>query len=116
MFLLTLSCGVAAVVAVALSPVYVQLLRIASQPRVGGALVASSAGLALVAVLHRQHPDGRLLFLAVFALFLTGALLLVADGGDDDGDDGRDEPPWWPEFESDFRRYAARPRRPLSRV
>jgi hypothetical protein len=115
MFLLTLTCGVAAVVGVALSPVYVQVLRIGSAPRLGGVLIAGAATLALVSVLHRQHPDGRLLFLAAFVLLLAGTLLLVAsdDGGDGAGRD--DEPPWWPEFEAGFRRYDAR-RRTRSRT
>lgn len=115
MFLLTLTCGIAAVVAVALAPLYVGRLPVAPAPRLGAALVTSSALLALVAVVHPRHPDGRLVFLGAFALLLAGALLVLADERDD-GDDDAGEPPWWPEFESDFRRYAARPRRPLARA
>lgn len=59
-------------------------------------------------------------FFAGCALLTLGIFLLAAplmrpprDGGDDDGD-GRDgsgpddpEPPWWPEFEREFRDYAS---------
>lgn len=112
MFLLTLTCGIVAVVAVALSPTYVRAVRIGSAPRLGGVLIVASATLALVAAAHRRHPDGRALFLVAFVLLLAGALLVVADDTGEDSDGGDGEPPWWPEFEAGFRRYARRPRTP----
>jgi hypothetical protein len=64
------------------------------------------------------HAAGRLpptadqvTFLSAVAAFAIGAaLVLSADDEEDqraDADD--DSPPWWPEFEREFRAYARRP-------
>jgi hypothetical protein len=72
------------------------------------------------------HVAGRLppavdqpVFLAAVAAFAVGAALVLSVDDEDEprgGDDG-DSPPWWPEFEREFRAYARRPRpRPVVRA
>jgi len=55
------------------------------------------------------------LFMAALAAFVAGSIILVMAHGDDNGGGGGGgdapvDPPWWPEFERDFRRYARRVR------
>jgi hypothetical protein len=117
MFPLTIAFGLAVVVAICVSPLFAPRLRRMHSGRLGAAFVICSVGVVLVALARRTHPDSRMLFLGAFAALLVGAILLLADD-QTDGDDGygdADDPPWWPEFESSFRRYAARSRRPVSR-
>jgi hypothetical protein len=64
------------------------------------------------------HAAGRLpptadqvVFLSAVAAFAIGAALVLSadDEGDMRGDADDDSPPWWPEFEREFRAYARRP-------
>ena len=78
---------------------------------------------ALLASERMSPTRGQSLALALLwvaaLLSITTYLVLRAPG--DDGDDGPgppdegSEPPWWSEFERDFRDYAGRARRPPSR-
>ncbi len=58
--------------------------------------------------------ESQTLFLVALLAFAIGSALLVAaaegDGGWGSGGGPGDspEPPWWPDFERDFRRYAGR--------
>jgi len=73
------------------------------------------------------HAAGRLppttdqvAFLSAVAAFAIGAALILSvdDEEDQRGDADDDSPPWWPEFEREFRAYARRPparRRTISR-
>ena len=88
---------------------------------VGWALVA--VPLPLTVALHLLLPLPVLLGQAAFVggvvAFAVGAVLVLR--ADDRGDqspssDDLEPPPWWPEFERDFRAYAReRPRAPLLR-
>ena len=53
-------------------------------------------------------------FVAGVAAFAAGSLLVLRrDGGDDSrGSVDPETPPWWPEFEREFRSYARRSSRP----
>ena len=64
------------------------------------------------------HAAGRLpptadqvAFLSAVAAFAIGAALILSfeDEEDQRGDADDDSPPWWPEFEREFRAYARRP-------
>jgi hypothetical protein len=79
----------------------------------GAFLVAVPLPLALV--LHllsalRASVDHTAFVLGVVA-FGVGSFLVLARDGEDEGGDHKREPgpaPWWPEFEREFRAYAAR--------
>jgi hypothetical protein len=53
-------------------------------------------------------------FVAGVAAFAAGALLVLSgdDGDDKRGDPDPESPPWWPQFEREFRAYARRSSRP----
>ena len=64
------------------------------------------------------HAAGRLppttdqvAFLSAVAAFAIGAALVLSvdDEEDQRGEADDDSPPWWPEFEREFRAYARRP-------
>jgi hypothetical protein len=64
------------------------------------------------------HAAGRLpptadqvVFLSAVAAFAIGAALVLSVDDEEDqlGDADDDSPPWWPEFEREFRAYARRP-------
>ena len=118
MFILTLALGVAAVAAIALSPLYAGRLRPFGSMRLGAAFISLALGIALVcaATPGTSVATKSKLFLCSFVLMLVGAALVVRDSDDPSEDEPRDwsdgEPPWWPEFEEGFRSYARR-RRPL---
>ena len=88
----------------------------------GWVLVAGPLPLAVA-----LHAAGRLpptadqvVFLSAVAAFAIGAALVLSvdDEEDQRGDADDDSPPWWPEFEREFRAYARRPparRRTISR-
>lgn len=109
MFVVTVGIGVAAVAAIALAPAYASSLRLRGSAALGVALVAGAVGIAAVCAMSQT---GHSLFLAAFILLLAGALLVLADNEDEPPDNRRDDPPWWPEFESGFRAYERRCRRP----
>ena len=120
MFIVNLAAGALTVAAISLSPLYARRVRLARSARLGVTLVvlAIALGAASVASTDGLPPkDG--LFLCLFAMLLLGSLLILADPGDgpdDDDERGPDgEPPWWPEFEDGFRRYARRTRVPVGR-
>jgi hypothetical protein len=80
---------------------------------VGWVLVAGPLPLAVA-----LHAAGRLpptadqvTFLSAVAAFAIGAALVLSidDEEDQRGDADDDSPPWWPEFEREFRAYARRP-------
>ena len=113
MFLVTLAFGLAVVAAISLSPFYAGRRKLTRSTPIGCALVLAAIALAVVSAAVR-HPiaNGRVLFLVAFFLLLFGSLLLIADDESDNGDGG--EPPWWPEFESGFRRHVARSGQPVT--
>ncbi|HET7760442.1 MAG TPA: hypothetical protein VFK62_11000 [Gaiellaceae bacterium] len=53
-------------------------------------------------------------FVAGVAAFALGALLVLSrdDGDGREGDVDPESPPWWPDFEREFRSYARRSSRP----
>ena len=74
----------------------------------GWVLVAGPLPLAVA-----LHAAGRLpptadqvVFLSAVAAFAVGAALVLSVDDDEDqrGDADDDSPPWWPEFEREFRR------------
>jgi hypothetical protein len=83
---------------------------------VGSLLIAVPLPLAVgVQVLAPLPPPlGEGSFVAGLAAFAAGALLVLGRDDEDDlrGDSEREHPPWWPEFERDFRAYAKRSSRP----
>ena len=104
-FLLTLALGLVVVPAISLSPLYARRLKLGRSTPIGCALVLVAVALVVVAasVPRNVGSNGRLLFLVAFLLLLFASLLLMADNESGDEDGG--EPPWWPEFESGFRRH-----------
>lgn len=60
------------------------------------------------------HGLAETAFVAGVAAFAAGSLLVLRrDGGDDSrGNADPETPPWWPEFEREFRSYARRSSRP----
>jgi hypothetical protein len=85
---------------------------------VGWLLIAlplpAAAGLELFASPPRALADAA--FVAGLSMFALGALLVLRRAEDDGPGAGADpeSPPWWPEFERQFRAYARR--RPRQRV
>ena len=111
MFPLTVALGVSVVVAILASPVYVERFRPAGSVRLGTAFVVGSIGLASLAasVPRASLPAADAVFLGCYALLLVGALLILrGDSGEGRGDDTDPDPPWWPEFETGFRRHLQR--------
>jgi hypothetical protein len=77
----------------------------------GWALVAIPLPLAVVlhvaGAVHRTTDQA--LFVAGIVAFGVGSILLLGSRDDDDWSEAPDEsPPWWPEFEREFRDYARR--------
>jgi hypothetical protein len=107
-FLVTVAAGVAAIVAISLSPLYVGRLRLARSARLGGVLVVGAIGLAAAASVTGGPMPRDEVFLAVFVSLLVGSLLILGDDGDDSAADDGFEPPWWPEFEADLGRHLRR--------
>ena len=90
----------------------------ASQHRrvVGWLLIALPLPLAVLIEVFSSPPPvfAETAFVAGVVAFAAGALLVLSS---DDGDDLRghgdpDSPPWWPDFEREFRAYARRSSRP----
>jgi hypothetical protein len=119
MFIFTFALGVAAVAAIALSPLYAGRLRPFGSMRLGAACISLAVGIATVCLATSGTSAMRRteLFLCSFVLMLVGAVLVLRKGDDPDehepGERPDDEPPWWPDFEEGFRSYAVRRRRPL---
>jgi hypothetical protein len=116
MFPVTLAIGVAAVAAIALSPFYADRVRPFGSVRLGAALIVVAVGIGLlcVATPGTSVAARSELFLCSFILMLVGAVLVLREGDDPDEhellDRPDDEPPWWPDFEENFRSYARRGR------
>lgn len=94
------------------------LLAVSSQRRraVGWLLIAVplplAVGIEAVAPLPRVLADAA--FVAGLTAFGLGALLVLSGQDEDDPRPGADpdSPPWWPDFEREFRVYARRSSRP----
>jgi hypothetical protein len=112
MFIVTLALGLAVVPAIACSPMYAARLRLRS-PRLGTASILAAVGLGFVCVGAPEAVPRNEFFLCAFALMLLGALLLAGEDPDEPSDSDGDEPPWWPEFEAELRRYRQRSRLPV---
>jgi hypothetical protein len=71
-----------------------------------------AAGIEVFAPL--PSPFAEATFFAGVAAFAAGALLVLSGDDRDDrrGDADPDGPPWWPDFEREFRAYARRSSRP----
>ena len=108
MFVATLAVGIAAVVAIGAAPLYLGRLPLRREPGLGSALVLGAVGLACLATgAHDRLVASAVLALGAFPLLLAGALLLLApEGGDGRGGGADGDPPWWPEFEAELRRYS----------
>jgi len=64
-----------------------------------------------------RTTDQSLFVTGVVSFAIGSALLLGSRENDDWREAGDDSPPWWPEFEREFRRYADGPRtKPRPRV
>jgi hypothetical protein len=80
-------------------------------------LLADATALIAAGGMSAVHGQSRALALLWVAALLSITTYLVLRAPDDDGgDDLRSpgeapEPPWWPEFEREFRDYARRPQR-----
>ena len=111
MFTVTLALGVIVVAAIALSPLYAGALRRFRSLRLSAAALTLGLAIPVLCVAAPGTATVRSeLFLCSFALILIAALLAFGDGDDPDepGEWVDDEPPWWPEFERNFRSYARR--------
>ena len=94
--------------------------------RMAGALIsAGHLACGLIGWIALDLPGAMLLFGLCAALSLALALIASpliqrppdGDGGLGAGDRGEPpEPPWWPEFEREFRAHAARERTPAERT
>ena len=74
-------------------------------------MVAIPLPLAVALHVVRALPpanDQALFVTGVVAFAIGSALLLGSRENDDWRDEGGDSPPWWPQFERDFRRYSQR--------
>jgi hypothetical protein len=109
--------GIALVAAVALGASRASSGRSSERQRVlGWLLIALPLPLAVVIQVFAPLPPAlaETTFVAGVAAFAAGSLLVLRS---DDGDDSRgtadpETPPWWPEFEREFRSYARRSSRP----
>jgi hypothetical protein len=83
---------------------------------VGWTLVGLPLPLAVALQLMGRLPAAvaQPAFLAGLAAFAAGTLLILSTDDDEDGWSEADDrsPPWWPDFERDFRDYALRSSRP----
>lgn len=81
---------------------------------VGWLLVAVPLPAAVALHLARIFPTttDQFMFLAGVMAFAVGAALLLGSGDDEEDwrRDGDDSPPWWPDFEREFRDYERRNR------
>ena len=111
--LLDLAAGIGLLATITLSARRAPQKRARHVRALGWMLVAGPLPLAVV-----LHAAGRLpptadqvTFLSAVAAFAIGAALVLSidDEEDQRGDADDDSPPWWPEFEREFRAYARRP-------
>jgi hypothetical protein len=90
------------------------------QRAAGWLLIALPLPLAVVVEAVAPPPPAlaQITFVVAIVAFAVGSLLVVRhDGGDGlrDGDQP-ETPPWWPDFEREFRAYARGSGRPRARV
>ena len=82
----------------------------------GWLLIALPLPLAVVIEVFAPLPSplAETTFVAGVAAFAAGSLLVLRrdDGDDSSGTADPETPPWWPEFEREFRSYARRSSRP----
>jgi hypothetical protein len=113
LLLLDAAAGIGLLATITLSAQRAPQKRSRNVRTLGWVLVAGPLPLAVA-----LHAAGRLppttdqvAFLSAVAAFAIGAaLVLSVDDEDDLRDDADDDsPPWWPEFEREFRAYARRP-------
>jgi hypothetical protein len=104
--------GLALVAAIAASARRPPVSTSPMRRRVGWALVAGPLPAAVAVQLLRPLPAGldQAAFIAGVVAFAVGAVLVLAreDRDHESGSSGEPEPPWWPDFERDFRVYASR--------
>jgi hypothetical protein len=90
------------------------------QRALGWLLIALPLPVAVVVeVLAPLRPAlAEITFVVGIVAFATGSLLVVrhGDGGGHREDGEPETPPWWPDFEREFRAYARRSARPRARV
>ena len=83
---------------------------------VGSLLIALPLPLAVGVEVFAPPPPvfAEAAFVLGVAAFAAGALLVLSrdDGDDNEGDADPESPPWWPDFEREFRAYARRSSRP----
>jgi hypothetical protein len=91
--------------------------------RLGWILVAVPLPSVVALHLSGQLPQttDQAAFLTAVVAFAVGAALVLSDDEEDWREElESDSPPWWPQFERDFREYSSRPRTrpgaPLTRV
>jgi hypothetical protein len=80
---------------------------------IGWLLVAFPLPLVVAARLFAPSSPlgGEIAFALGVVCFAGGVLLVVTEGDDEEGSDGPHDlgpPPWWPDFEREFRTYASR--------
>ena len=115
--LVDLVLGIALVATVALGATRAPLGASSARRRVlGWLLIAVPLPLAVGIEVFALPPPlfAQATFVAGVAAFAAGALLILSSSDDDDlrGHDDPDGPPWWPDFEREFRAYARRSSRP----
>lgn len=113
--LIDLALGVALVAAVAVAAQHAHV-RMPGRRVAGWLLIAiplpTAAGLQLFTPPAPLLGEGA--FIVGAAAFACGAFLVLSGEDEDDWREGSEpgSPPWWPEFERDFRAYARRQSRP----
>jgi hypothetical protein len=109
--------GVALVATVAIAASRSSIGASSERQRVlGWLLIALPLPLAVVMEVLAPLPPllAETTFVAGVAAFAAGSLLVLRrdGGGDSRGTPDPETPPWWPEFEREFRSYARRSSRP----
>lgn len=105
--------GLVAVALIAAAPFAVRRLDLGAAAAWGVPLVLVLPVLVVVGPRFGTPGMNQALFFGAVAAFAAGSAILVAAGDDGDGGDsdpGSSDPPWWPDFEREFRRYARRRR------
>jgi hypothetical protein len=111
--LLDLAAGIGLLATITLSARRAPQKRSRHLRALGWMLIAGPLPLAVAlhAVGGLPPTADQVTFLSAVAAFAIGAALVLSidDEQDQRGDADDDSPPWWPEFEREFRAYARRP-------